>query len=289
MSVPELVGTVVIGLAMSAIFFLLSVGLSLSYGLMRIVSLDQFLYYSIGAYMTYVVASTTGSFWAGLLVGVVTSCVLAWIVEKSLFRRIYEKGVMFSMITSYGVLLVGIGAIKYIWGLVPRPVITPIAGHVEFLGTTLPVYRFVVIGLAVAFYFGLRLFLERTIVGKAIRAGIEDVDKTEGLGIDVYKIFTLVFLITAGLSALAGGIHAPLIMVDPHMGLKIIATAFMIVIIGGLGSIKGTVVSSLLIGQVMAFGFTVWAPAAEMAPFVIMLLVFLIRPTGLYGSRYLRR
>ncbi len=289
MSVPELAGTVVIGLAMSAIFFMLSVGLSLSYGLMRIVSLDQFLYYSVGAYMTYVVTSQAGNFWLGLLTGVIASCTLALTVEKSLYRRIYEKGVMFSMITSYGVLLVGIGAIKYIWGLVPRPVMTPIVGHVSLLGTTLPVYRFVVIGLAVVLYIGLRLFLERTIVGKAIRAGIEDVDKTEGLGIDVYRIFTLVFLLTAGLSALAGGIHAPLIMVDPHMGLKIIATAFMIVIIGGLGSIKGTVVSSLLIGQVMAFGFTIWAPAAEMAPFVIMLLVFLIRPTGLYGSQYLRR
>jgi len=88
---------------------------------------------------------------------------------------------------------------------------------------------------------------------------------------------------------MAGALHAPMIMVDPHMGLRLISTAFMIVIIGGLGSIKGTVLSSLIIGQVMSFGFIVWAPAAEMAPFVIMLLVFLIRPTGLYGSKFLTR
>ncbi|MDI6825120.1 MAG: branched-chain amino acid ABC transporter permease [Bacillota bacterium] len=289
MLLPELMSTVVIGLAMSAIFFLLSVGLSLSFGLMRIISLDQFLYYSVGAYMTYVVSSRYGRFWVGLLVGVAVACVIAWAVEKLLFERIHERGIMFSMITSYGVLLAGIGAIKYIWGLVPRPVMAPIAGQLSFLGATLSTYRFVVIGLALVMYLGLQLFLERTIVGKAIRAGIEDVEKTQGLGIDIYKVFAVTFLVSAGLSALAGGLHAPLIMVDPHMGLKILGTAFMIVIIGGLGSIKGTVVSSLLIGQVVAFGFLVWAPGAEMAPFVIMLLVFLVRPMGLYGSIYLKR
>lgn len=289
MSVAELISAVAIGLAMSSIFFLLSIGLSLSYGLMRVVSLDQFLYYSIGAYMTYVVTSHYGNFWLGLLVGVFTSCIVALAVEKGLFKRIYEKGTMFSMITSYGVLLVGIGAIKYIFGLSPRPIMTPIEGHLSFLGSGLSIYRLAVIFIALALYVGLRLFLERTIVGKAIRAGIEDVEKTEGLGINVYNIFTLVFLITAALSAMAGALHAPMIMVDPHMGLRLISTAFMIVIIGGLGSIKGTVLSSLIIGQVMSFGFIVWAPAAEMAPFVIMLLVFLIRPTGLYGSKFLTR
>jgi len=289
MSVADFVSVVVIGLAMSSIFFLMSIGLSLSYGLMRIVSLDQFFYYSIGAYTTYVVTSRYGNFWIGLLAGMAASCLVALGVEKSLFRRIYEKGTMFSMIISYGVLLVGIGLIKYIFGLAPRPVISPVEGHLSFFDVSFPIYRFLVIFISLAVYIGLRFFLERTIVGKAIRAGIEDVDKTEGLGINVYNIFTLVFLLTAALSAAAGGLHAPMIMVDPHMGLRIISTAFMIVIIGGLGSIKGTVISSLIIGQVMSLGFLVWAPAAEMAPFVIMLIAFLVRPTGLYGSQFLTR
>lgn len=289
MSVAELISVVVVGLALSSIFFLISVGLSLSYGLMRIVSLDQFLYYSIGAYTTYVVTANYGNFWVGLIAGMIASCVVALSVEKGLFRRIYEKGTMFSMIISYGVLLVGIGLTKYIFGLSPRPVISPVEGHATFLGLSLPLYRFLVIFISLAVYIALRFFLERTIVGKAIRAGIEDVDKTEGLGINVYNIFTLVFLLTAALSAAAGGLHAPMIMVDPHMGLRIISTAFMIVIIGGLGSIKGTVISSLIIGQVMSLGFVIWAPAAEMAPFVIMLVIFLVRPTGLYGSQFLTR
>ncbi len=277
------------GFAVAAVYFLLSMSLSLCFGVMRIVSLDQFVYYSVGAYMTYLVTAHQASFWSGLLVGVAVSCTLAWAIEETLFRRLYEKGTMFSMITSYGILLAGIGVIKYIWGLVPRPVMAPITGQVALLGTTLSLYRFVVIGLSALIYVGLQLFLEKTIVGKAIRAGIEDADKTEGLGIDIYKIFTVTFLISAALSALAGGLHAPLIMVEPEMGLKIMGTAFMIVIIGGLGSIKGTAVSSLLIGQVVAFGFLLWAPGAETAPFVIMLLVFLVRPRGLFGSAYLKR
>jgi len=285
----ELISTVTIGLAMSAIFFLLSVGLSLSYGLMRIVSLDQFLYYSLGAYMTYVLSASSGNFWLGLLIGVGVSCAIGWCVEKALYERIHQKELMFSMIISYGLLLMGIGAMKYVWGLVPRPVLTPIPGHISVLGATLSAYRFAVIGLAVAIYIALKLFLDRTIVGKAIRAGIEDVEKTQGLGINIYMIFTIAFLVSVSLSAVAGALHAPLIMVEPQMGLEILPTAFMIVIIGGLGSLKGTVVSSLIVGQVVAFGFRIWAPGAEMAPFLIMLLIFLVRPMGLYGSIYLRR
>lgn len=289
MESSRLISGVIFGLSMASIYFLLSIGLSLCYGLMRIVSIDQFLYYSIGAYMTYTVSSRYGNFWLGVLVGIITSWAIAWFIEKSVFKRIYEKGIMFSMITSFGILLTGIGVTKYVWGLIPRPVATPIAGQVSLAGAEVPTYRFFVIGLVIVLYIGLWLFLEKTIIGKAIRAGIEDVEKTEGLGINVYSMFTVMFLIAGGLSALAGGLHAPLIMVDPHMGLKIMATAFMIVIIGGLGSIKGTLISSLIIGQVVSLGYLVWAPIADMAPFAIMLLVFLVKPTGLYGSEFLKR
>ncbi|MGE5587316.1 MAG: branched-chain amino acid ABC transporter permease [Clostridia bacterium] len=289
MDLSRLISAIVFGLSMASIYFLLSIGLSLCYGLMRIISIDQFLYYTIGAYLTFTVFSVSGSFWLGALAGIAASCVVALVVEKSIFKRIYEKGIMFSMITSFGVLLTGVGVTKYIWGLVPRPVATPIAGQISLFGAEVPTYRLFVIGLVTVLYACLWLFLEKTIIGKAIRAGIEDAEKTEGLGVDIYKMFTVMFLIAAGLSALAGGLHAPLIMVDPHMGLRLMSTAFMIVIIGGLGSIKGTLISSLIIGQVVSLGFLIWAPIADMAPFVIMLLVFLVKPTGLYGSELLKR
>jgi branched-chain amino acid transport system permease protein len=138
-------------------------------------------------------------------------------------------------------------------------------------------------------YAGIWLFLNRTIIGKAIRAGIEDVEHVEGLGINVSRLFSVTFVIAGALSGLAGGLHAPLIMVDPQMGLEVLAFAFMVVIIGGLGSIKGTLISAFLVGQVVSLGSLIYAPLAQMVPFATMLLILLIKPTGLYGSALLKR
>ena len=284
-----LVPGIIFGLSIGSIYFLMAIGLSLCFGLMRVISLDQLLYYSIGAYIAYSVSLATGSFWLGLAAAVVVGGIISLLIERLIFRRIYDRDLTFSMITSFGVLLGGVGIIKFIWGLVPRPVPVPIDAQVFIIGTEIPVYRLVIIGIAGLVYVGIWLFLNRTIIGKAIRAGTEDVEHVEGLGINVYRLFTITFVIAGGLSGLAGGLHAPLIMVDPNMGLEVLAFVFMVVIIGGLGSIKGTLVSSFLVGQVVSIGSLVYAPLAQMAPFAIMLLILLIRPTGLFGSQMLKR
>jgi len=165
----------------------------------------------------------------------------------------------------------------------------PIMTQWNILGTDVPVYRLIVVVIAALVYGGIWLFLNKTIIGKAIRAGIEDVEHVEGLGINVYRLFTITFIIAGTLSGLAGGLHAPLIMVDPQMGLEVMPFIFMVVIIGGLGSIKGTLISALLVGQVVSIGSLIYAPLAQMAPFAIMLLILLIKPTGLFGSTMLKR
>jgi branched-subunit amino acid ABC-type transport system permease component len=165
----------------------------------------------------------------------------------------------------------------------------PIAAQISILGTEIPVYRLVVVGVAALVYIGIWIFLNRTITGKAIRAGIEDVEHVEGLGINVSRLFTITFIIAGTLSGLAGGLHAPLIMVDPQMGIEVLAFVFMVVIIGGLGSIKGTLISAFIVGQVVSIGSLIYAPLAQMAPFAIMLLILLIKPTGLYGSALVKR
>lgn len=289
MSMQLLISGVIFGLSLGGIFFLMTIGLSLCFGLMRIISLDQLLYYSVGAYITYSVSLALGDVWLGVLAGVVVAGAAALAVERIVFRRIYDRDLPFTMITSFGVLIGGVGVIKYFWGLVPRPVPVPIDVQVYIIGTEIPVYRLVVIAIAGLVYVGIWLFLNRTIIGKAIRAGTEDVEHVEGLGINVYRLFTITFVIAGGLSGLAGGLQAPLIMVDPQMGLEVLAFVFMVVIIGGLGSIKGTLVSSFLVGQVISIGSLVYAPLAQMAPFAIMLLILLIRPTGLFGSQMLKR
>jgi branched-chain amino acid transport system permease protein len=272
---------VIFGLSMGSIFFLMTIGLSLCFGLMRVITLDQLLYYSLGAYITYSVSLATGNLWLGVLCGVVVGGLAGLAAERLVYLR--------SMITSFGIVIGGVGIIKYFWGLVPRPVPVPLDAQIDIIGTDVPVYRLIVIAIALLVYAGIWLFLNRTIVGKAIRAGIENVEHVEGLGINVYRLFSITFIMAGALSGLAGGLHAPLIMVDPQMGLEVLAFAFMVVIIGGLGSIKGTFVSSLIVGQVVSLGSIIYAPLAQMAPFAIMLLILLLKPTGLYGSPLLKR
>ena len=284
-----LISGVVFGLSLGGIFFLMTIGLSLCFGLMRIISLDQLLYYSIGGYITYSLSLATGSVWLGVLGGCVVAGVVAFAVERLIFRRIYERELTYSMITSFGILIGGIGVIKYFWGVVPRPVPVPTMIQWNLIGTEVPVYRLIIFAIAILVYAGIWLFLNRTIIGKAIRAGIEDVEHVEGLGINVSRLFTITFIIAGSLSGLAGGLHAPLIMVDPQMGLEVLAFVFMVVIIGGLGSIKGTLISALIVGQVVSLGSLIYAPLAQMAPFAIMLVILLIKPTGLYGSALLKR
>ena len=289
MDAQLLISGVIFGLSIGSIFFLMAIGLSLCFGLMRIISLDQLLYYSIGAYITYSLSLATGSVWLGVLGGLVAAGIVAFVVERLIFRRIYERELTFSMITSFGILIGGIGVIKYFWGVVPRPVPVPTMVQIDIVGTEVPVYRLIIVAIAVLVYAGIWLFLNRTIIGKAIRAGIENVEHVEGLGINVSRLFTITFIIAGALSGLAGGLHAPLIMVDPSMGLEVLAFVFMVVIIGGLGSIKGTLVSAFIVGQVVSLGSLIYAPLAQMAPFAIMLLILLIKPTGLYGSPLLKR
>jgi branched-chain amino acid transport system permease protein len=289
MDTQLLISGVIFGLSIGSIYFVTAIGLSLCFGLMRIISLDQLFYYSIGAYITYTISVYTGSMWLGALGGMVVAAILAFAVERFIFLRIYERDIAFTMITSFGILIGGTGLIKAIWGLVPRPVLMPIMTQWTILGTEIPVYRLIVILIAAAVYGLIWLFLNKTITGKAIRAGIESVEHVEGLGINVYRLFTITFIIAGTLSGLAGGLHAPLIMVDPHMGLEVMPFIFMVVIIGGLGSIKGTLVSSLIVGQVFSLGAIIYAPLAQMAPFAIMLLILLIKPTGLFGSTMLKR
>jgi len=289
MDTQLLISGVIFGLSIGSIYFLMAIGLSLCFGLMRSISLDQLFYYAIGAYITYAISVFTGSMWLGALGGLVVAAVCAFVVERFIFLRIYERDIAFTMITSFGILIGGVGIIKAIWGLVPRPVLMPIMTQWTILGTEIPVYRLIVIVIAAAIYGLIWLFLNRTITGKAIRAGIESVEHVEGLGINVYRLFTITFIIAGTLSGLAGGLHAPLIMVDPNMGLEVMPFIFMVVIIGGLGSIKGTLVSALIVGQVFSLGAIIYAPLAQMAPFAIMLLILLIKPTGLFGSTMLKR
>jgi branched-chain amino acid transport system permease protein len=273
------------GFSSGGILFLVSLPLSIGYGLMRVINMEAMLYYSFGAYITYTVVTMTGSFFLGAVAAVAVAVMLGYIVETQLIRRIYHREMMFTLVATFSVFLIGLGLIQIIWGLNPRPVGSPIQGSTILMGAQIPTYRVLTMVIAALAYVSIQLFINKTIVGKAVRAGIENRPNVEALGININKIFTLTFVIASGFAGLGGALNAPLIMVGPYMGFDMLLFAFITVILGGLGSIKGTMVSALILGQVISVGGTIWSPLSFVAPFVVMFIVILVKPTGLYGVR----
>ena len=275
----------VYGLSTSGILFLVSLALSIGYGLMRVVNMEAMLYYSFGAYLTYTTVAYTGSFFLGTVAAVLIGALLGLLVETQLLRRVYHKDMSFTMVVTFGVFMIGIGIIQGIWGLDPKPVASPVNTIVSVVGVQIPLYRlFIILAAAVAFVL-IQLLMNKTIIGKALRAGIDNRENVIALGVNINKIFTITFVIASGFAGLGGALNAPLVMVGPYMGFDMLLFAFITVILGGLGSIKGTMVSSLLLGQVISLGGTLWAPLAFVGPFFVMFFTILIKPTGLFGVK----
>jgi len=283
MTFDLLFSAVVFGFSVSGILFLVSIGISIGFGLMRIINMEQMVYYTFGAYVTYTIMSTTGSFALALVASILVAAGLGFLVETLLLRRVYGRELMFTMVVTFSVFLIGIGIIQYAWGLEPKPVSSPFHTLISIFGVKMPLYRILVIAIAIAVFIGIQLMLNKTIIGKAIRAGIDNPAQVQGLGINIYRIFTFTFVIASGLAGLGGALNAPLTMTGPYMGFDMLLFAFITVILGGLGSIKGTLVSALILGQVMSVGGTIWAPLSFVAPFVVMFCVILIKPNGLFG------
>lgn len=280
-----IITAVIFGLSTAAIFFMVSISLSVGYGLMRIVNMEAMLYYTIGAYMTYQTVMWTGSFVLGAVIATVMGGFLGFLVETQLLRRVYDRNMMFTMVTTFSVFLIGIGLVQYIWGLNPKPVQSPISTIVNVVGVDIPLYRIIVILAAASVYTAFELFLNKTIAGKAITAGIENSDHVQALGINIYRIFTITFIFASALGGLGGALNSPFIMVGPYMGYDFLLFGFTTVILGGLGSLKGTMVSALILGQLVSVGGTIWGPLSYVGPFIVMFIVILIKPTGLFGIK----
>jgi branched-chain amino acid transport system permease protein len=278
-----LVNSVVYGLGNSGILFLVAIGISIGFGLMRIINMEQMIYYTFGAYFAYTLVTVTGSFLLSLLVGALVAAGFGFLVEIVLLRRVYGKELMFTMVVTFSVFLIGIGIVQFVWGLASKPVAAPIQVMIPILGAQIPLYRLLIFVAAIAVYFLINLFLNQTIFGKAIRAGIENPYQVQGLGINIRRIFTITFLVASGLAGFGGVLNAPLVGVAPYMGFEMLLYAFTTVILGGLGSIKGTLVSALILGQVISVGAAFYSPLSSLGPFIVMFVVILIKPTGLYG------
>lgn len=279
------ISAVIFGLCVSGILFLVSIGISIGFGLMRIINMEQMVYYTFGAYLTFALVSATGNFLLGVICGTLVAAGAGFLVETQLLRRVYGKELMFTMVVTFSVFMIGIGLIQYIFGLASKPVGMPFRVMMPILGAQVPLYRVMVFVISMAVYVLIYLLLNKTIFGKAIRAGIENPEQVQGLGINIRRIFTITFVVASGLAGFGGALNAPLVGVTPYMGFEMLLFAFITVILGGLGSIKGTLISALIMGQVMSIGGTIYGPLAFVGPFMVMFVVILFRPTGLYGVK----
>jgi branched-chain amino acid transport system permease protein len=274
-----MISTLAYGLTVGGILYIISIGLSLTFGTMRIVNFAHALIYTMGAYILVTALQKSGlGFFLSGLVAVLAVIPVAYLIERYVIRRLYGQSVDYAIIATYAVLLIGVDAIKWIWGAIPIPLSDPVGTSVAILGVDLPVYRLIIIVIALMIFVGLEVFFSRTVVGKIIVAGLEDKEAVASLGISVDKYFSVAFILGSCLAALGGVLYAPITAVNPYMGFQVLLICFAVVVVGGLGSIRGTFLAAFALGMVMSITGRFWGPAADTMVFVVMGLVLILKP-----------
>ena len=285
-SLAALAAQVFTGLVLGGIFVLLAVGLSLIFGLMTVVNFSHGALYMLGAYFGYLLFKSSGSFTVALVIAPLMVGALGLLIERFLIRRLYGRSPDDPLLLTFGLSLIIVEVARMIWGKIGLTLDPPraMAGAVNLGFTYFPIYRLFVIAVTIVVLIALWLFLERTNVGLVIRAGSRDPLMVRALGFDVGRIWFLVFGIGSGLAGLAGILAGPMRGAYAEMGVTIIIESFVVVVVGGMGSLVGAVVSGLLIGQIVSLT-TFFAPKlAEIIVFIFMAVVLLLRPSGLFGE-----
>jgi branched-subunit amino acid ABC-type transport system permease component len=274
------------GLVFSLLLFMLAAGLSLIFGLMDVVNLAHGTFYLLGGYVGLSIVGWLGNFWLALLLAPLLVGGLGLLLEIMLLRRLYLRGHLDQVLFTFGAALIGADQMRSVWGGFVLTIPTPglLAGQVDIMGVDFPVYRLAMIAVGLAIAALLWLVIERTRVGAIVRAGVSDAQMVGALGIDVQKVFAGVFAVGCGLAALSGVAAAPIVNLYPGLDFEILILAMVVVVVGGLGTLKGAFWGSLLIGMADTFGkSSQFAQFSSFVIFVIMALVLLIRPAGLFG------
>ena len=274
------------GLVNGLILVLIAIGLSIIFGVLGVLNFAHGDLLMVGAYAAWFVWSITGSYAAGIVAALLTVGVLGLAIEVLTLRPIYDKNILLQLLLTFGIAELLRGSIIYIFGTTGKSFPVPGwgRGSFDFVVFTYPIYRLFVIVVALLLVIAVYLFLTRTDFGMIVRAGIENREMVEMLGINISKTFTIVFIIGAAIAGIAGGLIAPIQGVNPTVGINLLIPAFVVVIIGGMASIKGSVVAGLLIGQVIAISNMVYSPASDVIIYVLLAAVLLIRPHGLFGE-----
>jgi branched-subunit amino acid ABC-type transport system permease component len=276
------------GLSQGMFIWLVASGLTLIFGVLGVLNFAHGSFYMLGAYFCFTLLSALGdNFWWGLLLGPLCVAAAGWVVERFFLRRVYGLELPYQLLLTFAFVLLFDDLVKIFWGAasIGTPPAPGLADSVMILGRKFPVYNLFVIAVGPLVALGLWALLERTWAGRIIRASSSDREMASALGVKVPALFTAVFVFGAWLGAMGGGLAVPYLgLLTPGMGEQIIIEAFVVAVIGGLGSLKGAFLGALVIGLLSAFG-TRFLPTFDMfLTFILMAGVLLWRPQGFFGE-----
>jgi branched-chain amino acid transport system permease protein len=274
------------GISYGMLLFLLAAGLSLIYGLMKILNLTHGSFYLVGGYLGLTIVRATGSFVLALIVAPIVIALLGAVIERFFLRRFHLDELPQTLVT-FGFLFIFADMSLWIWGGDPEMLSVPrIFAHSVPMGDyAYPVYRLFLIAVGLVIAAGLWWFQEHTRLGTMLRAGVDDAEIARALGIDVSLLFTLVFASGAALAAFGGVLAGPVLSVYPGADFEVLILAFVVVIVGGLGSLRGALAGALLVGILDDFGKVFFPQFALFTVFVPMAVILVVRPTGLFGRQ----
>ncbi len=267
------------------LLFLLASGLTLIFGIMGVVNLAHGSFYMLGAYLGYALSALTGSLTLAIIGGAVLAVAFGWVLEWLLFRHFYERDHLDQVLLTFGLIYIFEELRSMLWGddvhSVPIPDLLsasiPLTDNLSY-----PVYRLFISGVCVALALGLYWLIVKTRLGMKIRAGAFNRDMTEALGVNIKLIHAIVFAMGVGLAAVAGIIAAPIASVYPNMGSQVLIMCFVVVVIGGIGSVRGALIAALLVGLVDTFGKVLLPSMSGMLVYLLMAAVLLYKPEGLF-------
>jgi len=272
------------GLVFGAALGLLALGLTVIFGLLGVMNFAHGELYMLGAYAGIVVIGVTQSFWVALIVAPLAVGVVGAVTEVLTLRPLYRREPLYGLILTFGLDLVFREGVRQIWGGDMRRILPPFTGSTPLLGMTYPNYRLFLLAAASVLLLVIWLFFTHTRAGIIVRAAVQDAEMLDGLGVNVRRVFTLTFAASGALAALAGLLLAPIFTVYPQMGVEMILLAFIVVILGGMGSMGGSVIAAFVIGIAQSL-FSLWMnpQRVAIAIFGIMILVLIVRPRGFLG------
>jgi branched-chain amino acid transport system permease protein len=271
------------GVTSGMTFFILASGLTLVFGVLRILNLAHGSLFMLGAYLAYQFTAWLGNFWIAMIIAPLACAGLGIILERLLLRGSYDIDVHFQLLLTFGLILLLEDSTKFIWGVDYKTVSEPeiLMGTVPILGAGYPRYNLFVILAGILVGLAVWLLLAKTKVGKMVRAASSEREAASGHGINVPRLYTAVFAFGAWLAGLAGVLAAPLRSITMDLGGRTIVEAFAVVVIGGLGSIPGALLGSVILGQLNAFGIVFFSRFEMAFMYIMMAIVLLIRPRGL--------